>query len=180
MRFVAVAAAFVVCAPVLWSPPVQAQARARDNGKTITLDLQQAELSNVIRLIGDVSAKNIVVAEEVKGKVTLKLKNVGWRQALDVILKSGGYGYVEEDNILWVASQARIDGDEQAALDKDASRELKGPLSTRIVAINYARAEEMIALVKPLLSPRGTVSADPRTNVLIIRDVRGSAALRRF
>ena len=174
-------AVVVVAVFVFGAVPALAQKDVSlSGGKKITIDLQQAELVNVVRLIGDVGNKNIVVGEDGKGKITLKLKNVGWRRALDVVLKSGGYGYVEDGDIIWVTLQSRIDADEQAALDKGASRELKGPLTTRIVPINYARAEEMIALVKPLLTPRGTVSADPRTNVLIIRDVRSSAALSRF
>ncbi|MDP2342593.1 MAG: secretin and TonB N-terminal domain-containing protein [Deltaproteobacteria bacterium] len=175
---VAAAAAFVLCAPLLLSSP--ASAAQKDNGKKITIDVQQADVVNVVRLISDVSGLNIVVADDVKGKVTIKLKNIPWRQALDVILKSGGFGYVQEGDILWVAPQARIDAEEQASLDKGAAQELKGPLTTRIIPINYARAEEMIALVKPLLTARGTVTADARTNVLIIRDVRSSAALKRF
>jgi type IV pilus assembly protein PilQ len=175
--FVVVAAALVLGAPASAADGDAPQRRASNT--KITIDLQQADIVNVIRLIGDVSNLNIVVADDVKGKVTLKLKTIPWRQALDVILKSGGYGYVDEGDILWVAPQARIDADEQALLDKGASQQLKGPLTTRIVPINYARAEEMIALVKPLLTPRGTVTADARTNVLIIRDVRSSAALKR-
>lgn len=146
-------------------------------GKVVTVDLQQADIVNVVRLFADVGGVNVVVAEDVKGKVTLKLKQVGWRTALDIALKSGGYGVVEEDGVLWVTSQARIDADESRELDLAAERELKGPLSTRLVPVNNANATDLAAIVRPLLSPRGTVSVDSRTNTLIIRDVQGSSAL---
>lgn len=149
----------------------------RNVDRAITLDLQQADIVNVIRLIGDVSGMNIVVADDVKGKVTLKLKNVGWRSALNIVLKSNGAGVVEEGNILWVAPQARIDAMEQAELDRAAERELKGPLYTRIISVNNAKASDLATLVKPLLSPRGSVSFDERSNLLIIRDIAGSSAL---
>ncbi len=155
-----------------------ARAVAQEAEKSITIDLQGADIVNVIRLIGDVSGKNIVVAEDVTGKVTVKLKNVGWRAALHVILKSAGAGVVEEGNILWVAPQARIDAMEQAELDKNSQQELKGALYTRIISVNNARASDLVALVKPMLSARGTVAFDDRTNVLIVRDVAGSSALR--
>jgi len=157
-----------VAGPGLAAPP---------KGKVVTVDLQQADIVNVVRLFADVGGVNVVVAEDVKGKVTLKLKQVGWRTALDIALKSGGYGVVEEDGVLWVTSQARIDADERRELDLIAEHELKGPLKTRLVPVNNANASDLAAIVRPLLSPRGTVSVDSRTNTLIIRDVEGSGAL---
>ncbi len=144
----------------------------------ITIDLHQADMHNVVRFLADVSKKNIVVSEEVKGKVTLKLTNVAWRTALDIVLKSSGYGYVEEDGIIWVTTQARIDADEERALDLASKRELNGPLHVRVIPVNNADAKAMAELVKPLLTARGSVAVDARTNVLIVRDVRTSAALR--
>ncbi len=150
---------------------------ARPVDKTITVDLQQAELDNVIRLLADVGRVNVVVADDVKGKVTLKLKNVSWRVALDIVLKSGGYGAVEEDDVIWVTSQARIDADTQRALDLEAAHELKGPLQTRVIPVNYANATSMAELIRPLLTPRGRVSVDVRNNVVIVTDVQGAASL---
>ena len=145
--------------------------------KVVTVDMQDASIVNVVRLFAEVGGVNVVVADDVKGTVTLKLKQVGWRTALDVALKSGGYGIVEDDGVLWVTSQARIDADESRALDLAAERERKGPLNTRLVPVNNANATDLAAIVRPLLSPRGTVAVDLRTNTLIIRDVRGSGAL---
>lgn len=145
---------------------------------TVTVDMQEADIVNVIRLFAEVGGRNVVVADDVKGKVTLRLRHVPWRTALDVALKSGGYGIEEVDGVLWVTTQARLDAEEQRALDLAEQRALKGPLSTRVVPVNHGDAKAMAELVKPLLSPRGSVSVDPRTNTLIIRDVRGAVALR--
>lgn len=146
--------------------------------RTITVDLHQADIVNVIRLFAEVAHKNVVIADDVKGKVTMRLREVPWRTALDVVLRSGGYGLVEEDNVLWVTSQARLDAEEQRDLDLVEARASKGPLATRIVPVNNADATEMATIVRALLSPRGSVAVDVRTNTLIIRDVRGSLALR--
>jgi len=161
----------LVAAPAVAAPPVEPENK-------ITIDVMDADVINIIRLIADVSGKNVVVADDVKGKITVKLRNVGWRTALKVILKSSGSGVVEEDNILWVAPQARIDADELHALDLAAERELKGPLFTRIVQVNNANAKELAVVVKGLLSPRGTLVVDERTNTIIVRDIKGSPALR--
>lgn len=164
------AVALGLTAPTLAAPPAVA--------RTVTVDLHEADIVNVIRLFAEVGGKNVVVADDVKGKVTMRLKGVAWRTALDVVLKSGGYGLEEQDGVLWVTTQARLDAEEQRELDLAEARALKGPLSTRMVPVNHGDAKAMAELVKPLLSPRGSVTVDVRTNTLIIRDVRGSVALR--
>jgi len=170
LRPVLLAALMGLAVPALASPPAVA--------RTVTVDLHEADIVNVIRLFAEVGGKNVVVADDVKGRVTMRLRGVAWRTALDVVLKSGGYGLEEEDGVLWVTTQARLDAEEQRELDLAEQRALKGPLSTRVVPVNHGKAQEMAELVKPLLSPRGSVSVDVRTNTLIIRDVRGSVALR--
>lgn len=146
-------------------------------GKKITLDLQNAEVGNVLRLLADVSGKNFVYGEEVKGKVTLKLREVPWDQALEVILKTKGLGMKQSGNVIRVATLEALHQEELDALDLHEQRMLRGPLTTRVIPVNYARAQEMAAHLKLLLSPRGSVSVDERTNTLIVRDVKGSAAL---
>ena len=148
------------------------------HGRKITMDLQEAEIGNVLRLIADVSHKNIVFGDEVKGKVTIKLKDVPWDQAFDTILKTKGLGSEEDGDIIRVAPQSVLDTEEQKRLDLDEQQALKGRLVTRIVPVSYATAQEMAPKVQKLLSARGTVVVDERTNTLIIRDVRSSAALR--
>lgn len=146
--------------------------------KRITIDMQDAEIGNVLRLLADVSGKNLVYGDEVKGKITLKLKNVPWTQALKVVLQTKGLGSQTDGNVIRIALQSDLDAEEQARLDLQAQRDLKGPLTTRIIPVNYARAKELADQIKPMLSPRGTISVDERTNTIIVRDVRGSGALR--
>ena len=146
--------------------------------RKITIDMQDAEIGNVLRLLADVSGKNLVYGEEVKGKITLKLKNVPWTQALEVVLQTKGLGSESKGNVIRIAPLDVLQKEEQARLDLAAQRELKGPLKTRVIPVSYASAKEMADKVKPLLSPRGTVTVDERTNTIIVRDVAGSGALR--
>jgi type IV pilus assembly protein PilQ len=146
-------------------------------GKKITVDLQAADLGNVLRLLADVSGNNFVYGEDVKGSVTLKLKNVPWDQALDVILKTKGLGMRRSGNVIWVTTQATLDQQELDALNRAEQRLQKAPLTTRVIPVNYAKAKDMAEHIKALLSPRGTVTFDEATNTVIVRDVASSAAL---
>ncbi len=147
-------------------------AAARYHGKKITIDLQDADIVNVIRLIGDVSGKNVVVAEDVKGKVTLKLKNVPWDQALDVILKTKDLGQETRGGIIRVVPQKKLDDEREARLKLAEEREKKLPTTVRLIPVNYAVAKEMKDQVQGLLSARGKVTVDDRTNVIIVEDIR--------
>ncbi|MBI1946335.1 MAG: secretin and TonB N-terminal domain-containing protein [Deltaproteobacteria bacterium] len=149
----------------------------RCTGRKITVDLQNAEIGNVLRLLADVSGNNFVYGEEVKGKVTLKLRDVPWDQALDVVLKTKGLGMRKNGNVIRVATLDALHQEELAALELAVQRDLKGPLTTRIIPVNYAPAKELAAHLKLLLTPRGTVSVDERTNTIIVHDVKGSPAL---
>lgn len=142
--------------------------------KRITLDLYEADLHNVLRLFADVSGKSFVVADDVQGRVTLKLKDVPWDRALEVILRSQGLGLDVEGDIYRVAPQAELFAEEQRALDQRQLWRQKAPLRTKVIPVNYARAKELVPLVKSLLSERGRVTWDERTNVLIVKDVAGS------
>jgi len=147
-------------------------AAATYHGKKITIDLQDADIVNVVRLIGDVSGKNVVVGEDVKGKVTLKLKNVPWDQALDVILKTKDLGQETRGGIIRVVPQAKLDAEREARLKLQEEREKKLPTTVRLIPVNYAVAKEMKDQVAGLLSPRGKVTIDDRTNVIIVEDIR--------
>lgn len=140
--------------------------------RRITLDLQDAEVRNVIRLIAEVSQLNIVVGDDVEGKVTLKLRDVPWDQALDVVLKAKGLGMAwEGDNIVRVAPQALLDEERRRRLDAAADCRTSAPLKTRTIQVNHARAADLVPIVKDTLSARGRVTYDERTNVLIVKDV---------
>jgi type IV pilus assembly protein PilQ len=141
-------------------------------GKKITIDIQDADIINVIRLIGDVSGKNVVIGEDVKGKVTVKLKNVPWDQALDVVLKTKDLGREDRGGIIRVVPQAKLDAEREARLKLQDEREKKLPTTVRLIPVNYAIAGQLTPQVKELLSARGKVTFDARTNVIIVEDIR--------
>jgi len=145
-------------------------------GKRISLDFQDAEISSVLRLIADVSGLNMVVGESVKAKVTLKLLNVPWDQALDLILKLNNLGQIREGNILWIDTLANITKlRDDAAKAKDANLKAED-LVTRIMYLNYADAAKSVDVAKSNLSTRGEIKIDSRTNSLVVRDIADNLA----
>src|SRR3989475_3602989 len=140
-------------------------------GKRISVDFQDAELSSVLRLMADVSGLNMVVGESVKAKVTLKLLNVPWDQALDLILKLNNLGQIREGNILWIDTLANITKlRDDAARAKEATLKAE-ELVTRIIYLNFSDAAKTVDVAKSNLSPRGEIKVDARTNALVIRDI---------
>ncbi len=145
-------------------------------GKRISLDFQDAEISSVLRLIADVSGLNMVVGESVKAKVTLKLLNVPWDQALDLILKLNNLGQIREGNILWIDTLANITKlRDEAVKAKDANLKAED-LVTRIMYLNYADASKSVDVAKSNLSTRGEIKIDSRTNSLVVRDIADNLA----
>jgi type IV pilus assembly protein PilQ len=152
-------------------PPAQVSVSRRFVGRKISLDFQDADIADVIRLIADVSGLNIVLGEDVKGKVTLKLVNVPWDQVLDTILKMNNLGQIRDGNIIRVASFANItrQQDEEA---KAKETQIKAEdLVTRVIRLNYATATKLVVELKKNLSARGEISVDARTNTLVIKDI---------
>jgi type IV pilus assembly protein PilQ len=141
-------------------------------GRRITLDFHDIEIRNLLRLIADVSKRNIVVADDVNGKVTVSLRNVPWDQALELILKSKGLGKEEMGNIIRIAKYEQIAKEQQARAEAEKARAPTLPLKVRIIPVNFARAGDMSGRVKDVLTERGSVSTDERTNVLIVKDVQ--------
>ncbi len=139
--------------------------------RTMSINMQNADIRTILRAIADFSGRNIISAPDVQGTVTVALTDVPWREALTVILRANGFGFVEENGILRVDTADRLR--EEALADKAAaqrSKELE-PLVTRIVRIDYANAEEVSASVERMLSNRGAVEVDDRTNSLVVTDV---------
>ncbi|HEX9243121.1 MAG TPA: type IV pilus secretin PilQ [Anaeromyxobacter sp.] len=141
-------------------------------GRRITLDFHDIDIRNLLRLIADVSKKNIIVGDDVTGKVTVSLRNVPWDQALDLVLKSKGLGKEEMGNVIRVAKFEVIASEQKARADAEKARAPTLPLKVRIIPVNFARAGEMSARIKDVLTERGTVSTDDRTNVLIVKDIQ--------
>jgi type IV pilus assembly protein PilQ len=142
-------------------------------GKKISLDFQDADIVPIFRLLADISGYNIVVSPEVKGKLTMKLINVPWDQALDIILKTFSLGKSVENNIIRIAPYTALAREsEDAARAKEA--EVKAvPLETKIFHINYADVSNIEKSIKDakILSSRGNISIDKRTSSLAVNDV---------
>jgi len=140
-------------------------------GRKISLDLQDADLINVMRLFAEVANLNIILAPDVKGKVTVRMVNIPWDQAMDIILKMNGLGYLLEDNILRIASIGALTKEAEDELRSKEAKKKAEDLITRIIPINYATAAGVEPTIKKSLSPRGETVVDARTNTLIVRDI---------
>ncbi len=143
-------------------------------GQRISLDFKDADLPNVFRIIAEVSNLNIITTDEVKGKVTLRLVNVPWDQALDIVLQSKGLGAKQEGNILRIALLTQLRTEEKARLDamKEVEKlqaSLEGVVET--IPLSYGKASEMQVKVKDLLSEGGRIQVDDRTNTIVVRDI---------
>lgn len=167
--------------PVAPDAPTEAKPTLFSNqreysGERLTLSFQDIETRAVLQLLADVSGRNIVVADTVAGNVTLRLQNVPWDQALDIILATKGLDMRENGNVIIVAPSAEIAAREKA--DLEARREISAlePLFSEFVQVNYAKAADLASLVsgssssRSLLSDRGSVGIDERTNTLLVQD----------
>lgn len=144
------------------------------NGRRIDLDLKDADIHNILRLLADVGRVNIVTADDVSGNVTIRMRNVPWDQALDVVLQAKGLGMVRAGNLIRVAPLATLQKERELRLQAAKQEYELTPLETRLIPVSYAQADELQARAKDLLSPRGSIAVDERTNVLIARDVSGN------
>ena len=143
-------------------------------GERLSLNFQKIEVRAVLQLIADFTEKNLVASDTVGGNVTLRLKNVPWDQALDIILKSRGLGMREIGNVMMVAPQEEIAAREKLELESQQQIQELAPLRTEFMQVNYAKAADISALIKAeennLLSDRGNVTVDERTNTLLVQD----------
>jgi type IV pilus assembly protein PilQ len=146
-------------------------------GRRISLDFQQADISNVLRLIAEVSGFNIVIGEGVKSKVTMKLVSVPWDQALDMILKMNGLGKIKQGNILWIDTLANIAKQEdEEARAKDAKVKAED-LVDRVFYIRNLQATELMTALRQNLSARGLMQISQGTNALVVRDTETKMAV---
>jgi type IV pilus assembly protein PilQ len=158
-------------------PVSQAQARARQpkyTGQRLSLNFQSIKVRAVLQLLADASGQNIVVSNSVHGSVTLRLHDVPWDQALHVILQIEGLGDRHQGNVILVAPQAELAAREKAELAAEHAVQQLEPLRSEYIQINYAKAANLAALIKSqghsLLSKRGSVTVDKRTNTLLVQD----------
>jgi len=176
-------------------------------GRKISLDFKNADIHDVFRILADVSGLNIVATDDVKARVTLRLVEVPWDQALDVVLQANGLEQTQIGNVLTISTTKRLEAERNARLLAQNAQQKIAPLETVYVRINYVKATDVVSIITreieqrasavgpgggaggpmaptpvstgagsqktqvALMSPRGTIAADPTTNVVIIRDV---------
>ena len=144
------------------------------SGERLTLNFQDIETRAVLQLLADTSGLNIVVSDTVAGNVTLRLQNVPWDQALDIVLRTKGLDMRQHDNVIIVAPAEEIAERERRELESRKQIEELVPLRSEFIQVNYAKASELAALIgsggNSLLSERGNVAIDERTNTLLVQD----------
>ena len=143
-------------------------------GERLSLNFQDIEVRAVLQLLADFTGLNMVVSDTVSGRITLRLKNVPWDQAMDIILKTKGLSMRRNDNVILVAPTEEIAAREKLELESQQQIEELAPLRSELIQVNYAKSGTLAALLKSeenkLLSPRGSVTIDERTNTLLVQD----------
>ncbi len=139
--------------------------------RKITIDIHDADINDLLRLLSDEINTSIVVSPDVKGNVTLSLKSVPLDQAMNIILRMHDLGMRYEGNVIWIAKAQQFREEEERALKAAEVREKLEPLEVRLIPVNYATASQLSSNIQAMLSSRGTINIDERTNTLILKDV---------
>ena len=145
-------------------------------GKLISINFQDIPVRNVLQLIADYNDFNLVVSDSVSGNLTLRLDGVPWQQGLDIILQVKGLDKRVDGNVILVAPRAELDLREQQALEKSRLEQELGELKSEIIKINFAKATDIADMIGgdgsvSMLSDRGSITIDERTNSLLIREL---------
>lgn len=152
----------------------------RFTGQKISLNFQDIEIRAVLQIIAEFVGMNVIINDAVRGTVTLHLENVPWDQALDYIMSTNGLSKRESGDITVIAPSALLASQEQADLEAQQQTQSLAPLESEYVQINYAKASDMVNILKAtdnsLLSARGQISVDSRTNTLLIKDTAANIA----
>ncbi|MDN3700835.1 type IV pilus secretin PilQ [Vibrio artabrorum] len=153
-------------------------------GKLISINFQDIPVRNVLQLIADYNDFNLVVSDSVAGNLTLRLDGVPWQQVLDIILQVKGLDKRVDGNVILVAPKAELDLREQQALEKSRLEEELGELTSEIIKINFAKATDIADMIGgessvSMLSDRGSITIDERTNSLLIRELAENIAVIR-
>lgn len=155
-------------------------AEPRFTGERISLSFQSIEVRALLQIIADVAGTNLVVSDSVTGEIAMRLQNVPWDQALDIVLCSKGLAARQEGNVIVVAPMEEVAARERAELEAEAEKVQLAPLRSELIQVNYAKALDLAALLSAgetsLLSERGRVTVDDRTNTLIVLDTREKLA----
>jgi type IV pilus assembly protein PilQ len=140
-------------------------------GRKVSLDFKDADIKNILRLIAEVSNFNIITGDDVTGKITMRLVDVPWDQALDLILQAKSLGMTKVGNVIRIAPLDTLKKEIQAELEAKRAKEKLEDLMTELIPVNYATAKEIQPQVKSILSDRGDIKVDDRTNILIVKDI---------
>lgn len=167
----------VVVKPVKEQQAPKQKSILEKEGKKISINFQDIPVRNVLQLIADYNDFNLVVSDSVSGNLTLRLDGVPWQQVLDIILQVKGLDKRVDGNVVLVAPKAELDAQEQQILEKARLEEELGDLSSQIVKVKFAKASEIADMIGgdgalSMLSERGSLSVDERTNALLIRDLQ--------
>lgn len=146
-------------------------AEERWAGQEISFDFKDIDIRDLFLVFADISGMNVVLDPSVKGTVTMKLVEVPWDQALDIVTRNNGLGYTFEGNVIRIAPLGKFIQEIKSREEFERQRALSAPLVTRIIPLNYAKAAEVERIVKRLLSPKGSCITDSRTNILIVTDI---------
>jgi type IV pilus assembly protein PilQ len=159
--------------PVVKLPP-ELRDKKEYVGERLTLNFQDIETRAVLQLLADTSGQNMVISDSVSGNVTLRLQSVPWDQALDVVMRTKGLDNRQEGNVIFIAPAAEIATREKELLSARKEAQELAPLRTEYLQVNYAKAADLAALIKSgagsLISERGSVAIDERTNTLLLQD----------
>ena len=145
-------------------------------GQRLTLNFQDIETRAVLQLLAETSGRNIVVSDTVQGNVTLRLRNVPWDQALDIVMTTKGLDMRQNGNVIMVAPAEEIAARETADLEAQAAISELEPMYSEFLQVNYAKAGDLAGLItaesggNAMLSERGSIAVDDRTNTLLVQD----------
>ena len=157
-----------------------AEEKKEYTGERLTLNFQDIDVRSVLQLLADTSGQNIVVSDSVTGNLTLRLQNVPWDQALDIVLRTKGLDKRRQDNVIIIGPTAELASREKAELAARREVQELSPTRTEFMQVNYAKVADLAKLIRPsgggtgsvnsMLSSRGTLSIDERTNTLLVQD----------
>jgi type IV pilus assembly protein PilQ len=163
-----------------------ADERKEYTGERLTLNFQDIDVRSVLQLLADTSGQNIVVSDSVTGSLTLRLQNVPWDQALDIVLRTKGLDKRRQDNVIIIGPTAELAAREKAELAAHKEVQDLSPIRTEFMTVNYAKVSDLAKMIRPtagaaggggkntMLSARGSLSIDERTNTLMVQDTAES------
>jgi type IV pilus assembly protein PilQ len=159
-----------------------AEEKKEYTGERLTLNFQDIDVRSVLQLLADTSGQNIVVSDSVSGNLTLRLQNVPWDQALDIVLRTKGLDKRRQDNVIIIGPTEELATREKAELAAHKEVQELSPTHTEFMQVNYAKVSDLAKLIRTtnakdsMLSPRGSLSIDERTNTLLVQDTSDKLA----